>query len=196
MIEEPALNYDMKFNPGGDDPYTFAGAQQAMHLSDRNWQYWQYLLTENAYDQSDWCSDRGIRNVDGKTDAIVVDGFPAFTDFFCTIDENRLMLPYQDSERRLLLPTNKEIQRAKFRAYGVYSAIAKAKAQYGEKWRDHLLEYTTMDVLTTATNESVELMGLALAEVANRILDADIFETQPIESWAGEFLPYASLDMS
>lgn len=196
MIDRPVLNFDMKFNPGGDDPYTFGGAQQAMHLDPTAWDEWQLKLRRNAVDQWDTCFERGLRNADGKTEAIVVNGIPRFTDIARSIDENRIMLPYLDGQRKLLLPTNKEIARAKYRELGVYAAVAKAKARYGEKWRDHLLEFIKLEVIEQATAISVELMGYALAKVANMMLGQDRFVEQPIHLWAPEFVPYASLDMS
>ena len=145
-------------------------------------------MTRNAHHQWDYCLERGVYCVDGKTEQEIVDGYLLFTDFAANPDEDRLMIRYRD----LLLPTNKEIARAIFRDMGIYAAIDAAKAKYGGDWRDHLVpEFIALSVIEEATKISVELMAYAIAEVGNRML-GDVFDTQPITNWVGPFLPYAS----
>ncbi|MCX6809287.1 MAG: hypothetical protein NTZ65_00825 [Candidatus Berkelbacteria bacterium] len=119
----------------------------------------------------------------------ILQGLLAFTDFAANPDENRLMIRHDN----VLLPTNKEIARAIFRDMGIYAAIDAAKAKYGKDWRDHLVpEFIPLSVIEEATAISVELMAHAIAEIGNRMLGEQVFETQPIDSWVSPFLPYAS----
>lgn len=192
MIPKPVLNFDTKFDTGGDKPYTEEEAQAALGLGNFNWQGWKHTLAGNALDQRDFCKARGIVCIDGKTEAAVVHGIPIFADFACNPDENRLMIPSDG----ILLPTNKEVQRAIFRSKGIYAAIDETKKRHGDNWREHLHEFIDLGTISEAANISVELMQPSIAEIANRLLEQTVFEVPPIVKWAGPFLPYASMDLS
>ena len=109
-----------------------------------------------------------------------------------TPDENRLMLKYERDEITHLIPTNKEIQRAEFRARGIYHAIEEAKKIDKEKWKYHLMNFTTEQKLREAAEHSVEMMSNAIGTMANLALQKDVFDAKPLETWVDQFLPYAS----
>ncbi|MCX6810029.1 MAG: hypothetical protein NTZ65_04795 [Candidatus Berkelbacteria bacterium] len=52
---KPYLNFDAKFDPGGDEHYSFTEAQDALHLNRRNWKGLLSRLVDNSYDQWDYC---------------------------------------------------------------------------------------------------------------------------------------------
>lgn len=182
-MKTPVLGYTTKFDPAGDKDLTHEDMVERLGLD------WSDELWQNARHQREFCRNKQIVNIDGKTEAVVVDGVPMFADFACTMDENRLMLPWKGR----LIPSNKEIQRAIFRARGIYSAIERAKGDYGDDWLSHLYDYITRATIEEATAESVSMMGDAIAEVSNRLLGQDVFAANPISTWVGPFMPYASV---
>lgn len=195
LMERPVLNFDTKFNPAGDQSLTFGEAQRDMGLDDDRFNAWLYTLRRNAKHQRSFCADRSIVNVDGKVEAMVVSGYPCFTDFACGPDENRLMLRWRGHDGRVwLIPTNKEIQRAVFRFHGIYQAKEFAQKRWGDDWLAHLDLVIRKGSIEKATAESVWMMEQAIATVGNLLLGQTVFEAEPIESWVGPFLPYASLE--
>lgn len=196
VMDQPVMNFDTKFCPAGDQPLTFKEAQESVSVDNLRWTAWLAELERNAIHQRDFDARYGIVCVDGKTEAMVVGGCPRFTDFANTIDENRLMVRYTAEGQNWLLPTNKELQRAVFRLLGVYAAKDEATRDWGDDWRDHLISggYITRQQLDEATAESVRLMEQAVATVGNRLLGHNVFDARPIEEWAGDLLPYASLE--
>lgn len=194
----PAIQFNTKFHPGGDKDITYDEAQQAMHLDDLRFTAWLATLNLNARHQREFCQDAGVVNIDGKTEAVVVNGFPVFTDFACTPDENRLMLRYTPpgSSRTVLVPTNKEIMRAVFRARGIYAAKETAQRDHGDAWLDHLGQYVSDATIEDATQESIWMMEQAISIVGNCLLGREVFEVRPIEEWVEPFLPYASVEQT
>jgi len=196
MLNGPVLGFTTKFDPSGDKDLTWAEAQAALRLDALRFRAFRATLEQNALHQRAFCDKAGVVNIDGKLEAAIIGGYPVLTDFACTVDENRLMLRYQPDKSGppYLIPTNKEIQRAIFRARGIYAAKEEATNVYGDQWAEHLLEFTTTDAITEATRESVWMMEQAIGEIANRLLSQTIFQAQPMESWVGPFLPYASIE--
>lgn len=194
LIHEPVLNFTTKFALSGDEDVSEDEARGRMGLDPEQYGTWKDMVRRNAEHQIAYCAERGIVNIDGKVEAVVDDGASVFTDFACTVDENRLMLRHEVDGTIHLLPSNKEIQRAIFREAGIYAAIDDAKAAHGDEWREHLVRdgYVTKQELRDATDRSVELMGQAIATVGNRLLGKEVFDAQPVERWAPAFLPYAS----
>ncbi|HLD05576.1 MAG TPA: hypothetical protein VJG90_07685, partial [Candidatus Nanoarchaeia archaeon] len=143
--------------------------------------------------QRAYCQDKGLFNLDGKVEAVVAAGCPVFGDFACTVDENRLMLPYMEGESGIwLIPSNKEIQRAVFRAGGIYTARDQAKERHGDDWHSHLYEFIDRRVVEEATRDSIDMMAAAIGTVGNKLLGHKVFEARPLQEWVGPFLPYAS----
>lgn len=195
MMPTAVLNRTTKFDPSGDNDLTDEAAIGQMHVDESVYAQWSGDLLRNAAHQRRICDNHDVFNVDGKTEAVVVDGQPRYADFACTADENRLMLRHQPvaTGTVFLIPSNKEVQRAKFREEGVYAAIGQAKATHGDAWRDHLYEFVSEQVVVEATHQSVEMMAHAIGLVGNRLLGVDIFPAEPLESWVESFLPYASV---
>jgi len=180
IMDDPVLGYTTKFDPAGDKDLTNDELVERLGVDG-----WDERLLANAHHQRDFCLAREVYNVDGKTEVVRP---LAFADFACTMDENRLMLLHDG----WLIPTNKEIQRAIFRDYGVYAAIDEAKTKYGDDWLGHLYEFINRSVIEDATHESIWMMEQAIGEVANRLLGVDVFQADPIDSWVGPFMPYGS----
>ena len=198
VLSEPVLNFTTKFAISGDEDITESQARERMGLTDEAYEDWKGLVRKCADDQIAYSQERGIVNIDGKLEGVVAEGRTILTDFANTPDENRLMITHEQDGITYLVPTNKEIQRAIFRARGIYDAIDQSK-EHAEKtdgtkdtWRDHLFEFTTQRTLEDATEESCEMMSDALREVGNRALRTDIFDAKPIDQWVESFLPYAS----
>jgi hypothetical protein len=193
MLEQPVLNFTTKFGLAGDEDITETEAAKRMGLTPTSYDFWKGLVRRNALHQIDWTADRGIVNIDGKVEAVVTEGKPIFTDFACTVDENRLMLEYEQNSTVFLVPSNKEIQRAIFRKSGIYAAIVTAKQQHGNDWLGHINSYATDAQIADATKESIWMMEQAIATVGNKLLGRNVFEAKPLESWVESFLPYASV---
>lgn len=195
MIAEPAINFDTKFRPAGDATMTEDEARLMMHLDPLAFMAWRKTVAENARHQRDYCKALGLMSIDGKTEGMVVNGFPIFTDFACNPDENRIMLAYTAPDGRVyMIPANKEIQRAIFRVYGIYDAIEQAKADHDDAWQAHLVpHYRTKKQIGEAAVHSIRMMEEAIASVGNALLGRTIFDATPIERWVGDFLPYASI---
>ena len=198
LLPRPVLDFTTKFDIGGDKEITDEETRLRMGLSGTSYAKWKELVAYVTQDQIDYCRSRGVTNIDGKVEGVVVLGEPSLTDFVCTPDENRLMISVERDGITYLIPSNKEIQRAMFRAAGVYDAIDKAKLTSEDKngttdnWRTYLFEHTTRDTLMDVTTESCVLMSDANKEVANRLLCDTVFDVRSVEQWVGPFLPYAS----
>jgi hypothetical protein len=196
MIGDPVLNYDTKFHPAGDMPLTLAEVQRDTHLDNLNFLAMQAMIKRGAIHQRDWCAARDVFDFDGKYELLIVSGFPMFADFACTVDENRLMIRYQaaPTSQVFYVPANKEIQRAIFRADGLYAAKERAISSYGDNWLAHMLEFTTKQKILETTERSVYLMEQAICTIGNMLIGEDIFPAKPIESWVEQFIPYASVE--
>lgn len=197
MMEGAVSNFTTKFAIGGDEDITEEMARLRMGLGEREHAAWKEMAYRDATHQRAYCKDRGLSNVDGKTEAVVAAGCPLFGDFACTVDENRLMLIYleKETEEAWLIPSNKEIQRAVFRARGIYAARDRAKERYGDEWHGHLYEFIDKSVVEEATRDSINMMASAIGTVGNKLLGANgspIFSAKPIGDWVAPFLPYAS----
>lgn len=193
MMANPIVHFNTKFDPAGDRDITDREAQEQMNLSDLRFAGWKATLLANARHQREFCESVRVVNIDGKTEAIVVNGYPQFTDFACTIDENRLMIAVTVGDTVYLIATNKEIQRAIFRALGIYAAKEAAMRDHGGVWLDYLGQYVSDAQIAEATTQSVWMMEQAVGEVANRLLGRNVFEARPIDEWVSPFLPYASI---
>lgn len=203
MFDKLALNFTTKFEAAGDlDIKADEEGAMRMGISVDQYQEWKSLVVSSAEDQIGYSKSKGIVNIDGKVEGVVVktaDG-PMFmlADFANTPDENRLMITYQRGDITYLLPTNKEIARAKFRELGIYAACdaareeAKGKEGSSDNWRSYLFNHTSQDQLQEATQVSLDLQMHALREVANRTFGKRVFDAAPIDTWVEGFLPYAS----
>jgi len=197
-IWPPVLNFTTKFALGGDEDVTEDQARERMGLTPERYEQWKSMVDECARDQIGYDRQRGITNMDGKVEAVVAQRVPRFTDFAKTPDENREMIKHTHNREEILVPTNKEIQRAIFRARGIYDAIGKAKEksqeEYGtsSRWQDYLYNFTTPRNVEEAARDSVAMMQHAIGFVGNKALQTDIFDARPLEEWVGEFVPYAS----
>jgi hypothetical protein len=157
------------------------------------------MFPDLARAQIMFCEERGIVNIDGKAECVAYQGKPFVADFACTVDENRLMIETNVDGVEWAIPSNKEIQRAIFRREGIYAAVSEAKrrAEAGgdkDKWKGYVpavLAERKIDIKAVAEH-SCNLMAYAISEVGNRILGKRVFDARPVETWAREFLPYAS----
>lgn len=197
-LPKPVLNFTTKFSPSGDEDITEEQARTRMGLSESRYADWKALAFRCAQDQIAYSSARQIVNIDGKVEAVVTGTTPILTDFANTPDENRLMLTFEKKGITYLLPTNKEMQRAMFRAEGVYAAIDAAKEDStrahgtADRWQEYLFNRIARKRLDDVARASCAMMGDALRTVANRALGKTVFEAKSIEHWVGPFLPYAS----
>ncbi|HLC66891.1 MAG TPA: phosphoribosylaminoimidazolesuccinocarboxamide synthase [Candidatus Nanoarchaeia archaeon] len=201
-ITSPVLNFTTKFALSGDEDISEAEAERRMGVDHDTYLQWKNLVEQCAKNQIEFCKERGIVNIDGKIEGVVAHEKLYIADFACTPDENRLMIPYEYAESgkphaTYLIPTNKEMQRAMFRAEGVYLAIDAAKEEATRKgnkdqWRDYLFNHISRQKLDDVAEASCDMMGDALRTVANLVLGRKVFEARPMEEWIGPFLPYAS----
>ena len=63
-----------------------------------------------------------------------------------------------------------------------------------DAWKSYMpeiLKQRNID-LKAVSEHSCNLMGYAIGEVANRLLERKVFDAKPIDTWVNEFLPYAS----
>ncbi len=199
VLESPVLNFTTKFSVGGDEDVTEDEARARMGVDEKGYEIWKGTVRKCANDQMKYDGERNIKNMDGKVEGVVYDGGKIkLTDFAKTPDENREMILVEKNGIEYLVPTNKEIQRAVFRARGIYQACddAKAEAQKVEgntdNWHNYLLNHTTKETLQSAADDSCAMMADALKVVGNRALGTDIFDARPVDAWVDEFLPYAS----
>ena len=200
ILDEFVYNTTTKFEAAGDREITEADARVYSGLDEEGYNIWaNEMFPQSTEAQIRYCAERGIVNIDGKGEAVAYKRKPVITDFMCTPDENRLMLEVEVCGENLLIPTNKEIQRAIFRAAGIYEVIDDAKvlaegAGNVDAWKDYvdqLCEKRNIDI-REVTEHSCNMMSYAIAEVANRALGKTVFDAKPIDSWVGEFVPYAS----
>ena len=195
LLKQPVISYDTKFDPGGDKHLIPEEARELMHLDPLVFQAWDAELLRNAIDQYDWCNERGVLNIDGKTESLILHGFPMFTDFAVTVDENRLMIKYQPTPDSpvLLIPVNKEIWRATFRLFGIYAAKDRAFHDHGDDWHQYLDQYVSAAKIQEATEQSTWMLEQAIGAIGNLIIGQTIFDAEPVEDWVEPFLPYASV---
>jgi|GEM_PF-2290234 len=208
MFDKIALNFDTKFELAGDLPIeTDEEAARRMGVAGYVYDIWKTNVRNCAEDQIEFSRKRGIINIDGKVEGVVVKTQSGPTlylaDFANTPDENRLMITYEKDGITYMIPANKEIARAKFRELGIYAACDAAKAEAVHKegsadnWRAYIFNHTTKEKLAEATQVSTDLQMYALREVANRtfrdLAGKDVFTpTVSIDTWVDGFLPYAS----
>ncbi len=188
MLPATVFDATTKFSAEGDVPITERQAGWSMGISLEQYGQWKVLLREDAEAQAVFCKERGIVLMDGKVETVVHNGELYFTDFRCTVDENRMGIPYGN----ILLPTSKEIQRAVFREHGIYAGILEAKNRHGKDWRTFLSCYVSKDAIPNAVRESMEIMGRVIPFVANRILGKSVFNAPSLEEIARDLLPFAS----
>jgi len=201
MLDHPTYDYSTKFETAGDRVITMDEARKLSGLSDEGYDLWvKQIFPKSTKAQIEFSKQRGLVNIDGKEECVAYRRMPAITDFANNVDENRVMIEYTGPKGVIwLIPSNKEIQRAAFRQAGVYAAIDEAKetaqkAGKEEEWKNYvpaILQARHIDI-REVTKHSCDLMAYAVAEVANRILERNIFETAPMERWVPDFLPYAS----
>lgn len=200
ILNNPVYNTTTKFEASGDRDITEVDARIYSGLDEEGYNIWaNEMFPKSIEAQIRYCTERGIVDIDGKGEAVTYKRKPVITDFMCTPDENREMIEVVVGKETLLIPTNKEIQRAIFRAAGIYQVIddAKVKAEAAgdiDTWKDYvdpLCQERNIDI-REVTEHSCNLMSYAIAEVANRALGKQIFDSKPIDSWVGEFVPYAS----
>lgn len=192
MLPRPAFNYTTKFAESGDADIGDDDVIERLGGDIGKSFKLIALLGHCTNHQLAYSKQRGSNNMDGKIEGVVMGDDVMLTDFACTVDENRQMLRYEHNGVVYLLPTNKEIQRAVFRENGIYVAIEEAKKIDAEKWKPHLLKFTTHEKLVDATRHSVELMSGAIGTMGNLALGKNIFDAKPLDTWAPAFLPYAS----
>ncbi len=190
LMDEPAISFNAKYDPAGDKDITPEEAKGFMHLDDLSFTAWRATLVRNAHHQRAFCQAAGINSIDGK----VEEAARRFGDFACTVDENRLAIPYTRDDINYLIPANKEIQRAVFRALGIYAAKDAATRDHGDEWLHYINQYVTDAKIEEATRQSVWMMEQAIGTVGNRLLGRNIFEARPVEEWVEPFLPYASIE--
>ncbi|MFH1307656.1 MAG: hypothetical protein ABIH72_02285 [archaeon] len=198
ILKGIATDSTTKFEKAGDRAISRQEAQHLSGMDPENYAIWaESWVPLIAAHQIAYSEDRGILNIDGKLECVVYYGRPCVTDFANTIDENRTMILYQAESGLWAIPSNKEIQRAIFRAAGVPQAIERSRALAKEKggtWQGYFekaCQEFNIDV-SAVTEESVRLMEYAAAEIGNRTFQKNIFDAPPLSSWAPEFLPYAS----
>jgi phosphoribosylaminoimidazole-succinocarboxamide synthase len=200
VLDQFTYNTTTKFEAAGDRDIGPEEERKYSGLDDEGYQLWKEVMFPGlAQAQIDFCGARSVLNIDGKGECVAYNRKPVVTDFACTCDENRLMIIVDIDGTEWAIPSNKEIQRAVFRQEGVYAAISEAKqrAEKGgnvNKWKGYfpnVIQEKGID-LQAVTGHSCNLMAYAVAEVGNRILGKTVFDAKPVESWARDFLPYAS----
>lgn len=197
-LPEIAISFNSKFDPGGDKDITYAEAQEYIHLDRFRFQALVATLLNNGRHQveSGLALPEPVAMMDGKTEILVVNGIPCFTDFAWTMDEGRPMIRYQPDPTGpcYLIPTSKEIGRGEFRKLGLYNRKEEAIRDHGDEWLEFIYDYISPDEFLRATQAAIEMMAPAIAEVSNRMLGRKIFDVAPIESWVEPFLPFSSIE--
>ncbi len=200
VLRDSAYDTTTKFEVAGDRDIPPEEAERYSGLCHKGYRLWaEEMVPTIAKAQIDFCKERGILNIDGKLECVAYKRMPVVTDFACNVDENRLMIEVEVDGVKLAIPSNKEIQRAIFTREGIDVAIyeAKTKAKTAgniDDWKAYMpkvLDERGIDI-SAVTEHSCNLMADAIGEVANRILGKKVFDAKPIDSWVGEFIPYAS----
>ncbi len=201
VLKDFAYDTTTKFEVSGDRDIPPEEAERYSGLSHEGYRLWaEEMVPTIAQAQIDFCRERGILNIDGKMECVAYRRMPVVTDFACTVDENRLMIEVDVGGVKWAIPSNKEIQRAIFTREGIDVAIYEAKKRAEEAgnvddWKDYMpkvLDERGINIMEV-TEHSCNLMADAIGEVANRILGGKkVFDAKPIDSWVGEFIPYAS----
>ena len=199
VLNDIAYNTTSKFEMSGDRDLTQEEGRRFSGLDDEGYNRWTTeIFPAYAQAQIDFCRERNILNIDGKGECVAYQRKPVITDFGCTIDENRLMIPVSQAGVEWAIPSNKEIQRAIFKQAGVDIAIGEAKhraEQAGDvnAWKDYMpqaLQERRIDLRAVAEH-SCNLMSYAVAEIGNRTLGKLVFDAKPLDSWAPAFMQYA-----
>lgn len=200
ILDKFVYNTTSKFEAAGDRDLSSEEERAFSGLSEVGYEIWRKVYVPlTAATQIELSKERNVVNIDGKEECVAFHKMPVLTDFICTPDENRLMFLYNHEGEDLLIPSNKEIQRAIFRQEGVYAAkaesieIARGKVNASE-WKSYMpavLKNRKID-LQAVTEHSCNLMSYAFAEVANRMLGQTVFNTTPLDQWVPQFVPYAS----
>ena len=200
VLKDIIYDTTTKFEEAGDRVIDAREAQKLGGLNEKGYDIWTTdMFPKSARGQVRFSNARKVLNMDGKEECVAYQGMPVFTDFRNTVDENRLMIIIEIGGVKWAIPANKEIQRALFRREGVYAAIGEAKALAMRKgnldaWKSYMpeiLKQRNID-LKAVSEHSCNLMGYAIGEVANRLLERKVFDAKPIDTWVNEFLPYAS----
>ncbi len=200
VLKDMAYDSTTKFEKSGDRFVTKAEEKELSGLSPEGYDAWtQEIFPKFAAAQIRYCDERNILNIDGKGECVTYQGSPVVTDFACTVDENREMIIVDIDGVEFAIPSNKEIQRAIFKKAGV--DVAKREAielaeRAGDKdtWKQYMperLKARGID-LKAVSDYSCELMGYAIAEVANRTFGMKVFDAKPLDTWVRDFVPYAS----
>lgn len=200
ILDKMTYDSTTKFEESGDRVIGKDEEQRLSGLDSEGYRIWTTeMFPRLALAQIEYCQRRDVLNMDGKMECVTYRKKPVLTDFACTPDENRLMIVTNVDGVKWAIPSNKEIQRAVFTQAGVDVAIAevkeKAKAAGDEStWKNYVpqaLHDHNID-LNAVSDYSCDLMAYAIAEVGNRLLGRIVFDAKPLDSWFGEFLPYAS----
>jgi phosphoribosylaminoimidazole-succinocarboxamide synthase len=189
-----------KFEVAGDRKLSKKEERTFSGLSEDGYDLWtKHMFPSLAQAQIEFAEQHNLLNIDGKVEIVAYQRLPIVTDFCCTVDENRLMIPVTVDGVEWLIPSNKEIQRAIFKQAGVDYAIddaKKAASRDGKanEWLVYMpaaLKERNIE-LQSVTDYSCKLMASAVAEVGNRILGQRVFDAKPLDTWVRDFLPYAS----
>jgi|TARA_Y100000310_G_C20690285_1_gene821755 hypothetical protein len=202
MFDEVGFDFTTKYNPAGDMKITKEQAQVYSGMSEEGFSRWHdSMFPEIAKLQYKLGRERDILNGDGKCECAVYDRMPSQTDWQWNVDENRTMILYEQDGILYALPTNKEVQRANMAEMGVTAAKVEAmeasQSRDGtpDNWKNYLdpiLESRGIDMKAVG-EEGCKLMGMAIAEVANRQLGQRVFEGPSLDTWVDRFIPYSSV---
>lgn len=204
LLDKIVFDSTTKFERAGDREITREEERMFSGLNDEGYNAWTTnIFPRFAKAQIDFATQKDLLNYDGKGECVTYKGYPVITDFACTPDENRLTILYKDPSNAgvmLAIPTNKEFKRARFTAAGVDTAIHHARMQAekeqgsDESWRDYMggvMKDMKLD-LQAVSEDCLEVMSYAIAEVANRILGQRVFDIPRLETWVDQMIPYAS----
>lgn len=200
VLKKTIYNSTTKFEEAGDRDLSPEEEKKLSGLDNEGYEAWtKSIFPKMAEVQMEFTKERGILSMDGKCECVAYRRKPVVTDFACTVDENRLMIAFNHNDSVWAIPSNKEIQRAIFKQAGIDTAISEAKRRAENKgdinqWKNYIPQVTAeMEInLKAVAEHSCNLMSYAMAEVANRTLDKNIFNVPPLTSWIIDFLPYAS----
>lgn len=199
-LDECVYDSTTKFEIAGDRDITQEEERKFSGLSEEGYRLWTedyFPRTANA--QIQLGKERNIIQIDGKEEVVAYHRMPVVTDFVNNPDENRMMIPVEYEGEKLIIPSNKEIQRAYFKKQSVDIAIIEAKNRAEKagdinKWKENMGDvFKEMNIdIKAVTEYSCQLMEYAIAEVANRMLGKNIFDAKPLDQWIPQFVPYAS----
>lgn len=200
VLRDMVFDTTTKYEEAGDREIGEEEAKKLSGLSAEGYELWKSnIFPRSSQEEIAFCDERNILNIDGKGEVVAHKGMPVITDFRCTPDENRLMITIDKNGEKWAIPSNKEIQRAKFTEAGIDVVISEAKKKAEktgdkDKWRDYVPKIAKdMKVDIKEVGEySCKLMEYAIAEVANRVLGKTVFDAPSLETWVDDFMPFAS----